>query len=210
MSENQNETSTTPTDIDESILNGYSEFDIGITPVVKPVGRFESDEPQGADGTFNPPPIQGVFDDGMGEATTLEECISLSRMLWNTPGMLMGDHLIRSDEQIELYGKELYLYCSKKGIDPRDYVGDWMPLAVMTGTMGIGLWKDHKEYKKTKTESAGFNKPAGANKSFDTGKGVTDSGSHAELDPLKRKENLNPASSSGGDNITEIEVTEEV
>jgi len=191
----------THTDIDDGVLAGYEEFDIGIVPTIRSVGGLPPNESQTideSDNGFHPPPVQARFDEfgASGESTTLEECISLSRMLWNTPGMLMGDHLTRSDEQIELYGKELYLYCSKKGIDPRDYVGDWMPLAVMTGTMGIGLYKDHKAFKNENKAAGELNRPA---KQFDTGKGVTSSGGTAEHEPLSTKENPNPASSCGGD-----------
>lgn len=206
MSKSPEDTTPTPADIDLNSIDGYEEFDIGIIPTIKSVGGFTSEAPpEGSDGGFNPPPIQGAEFSGTGEVTTLEECESLSRMLWNTPGMLMGDHLTRSDEQIKLYGKELYLYCSKKGIDPRDYVGDWMPLAVLTGTMGIGMFKDHKAYKKDKAASAGLNKPT---PTFDTGKGVTSSGVTKEFVPPDQKLNLNPASSSGGDDIATSETME--
>lgn len=199
-------TTPTQTGIDPDVLGAYEEFDIGIVPTIKNVGGYTPNESQltdEGDNEFRPPPIQPLIDefDGAGEVTTLEECESLSRMLWNTPGMLMGDHLNRSDEQIKLYGKELYLYCSKKGIDPRDYVGDWMPLAVLTGSMGLGMIKDHKAHKKDKAAS----KPA---PSFDTGKGVTSSGDTKAFVPPDLKVNLNPASSSGGDHIETTETME--
>ena len=189
------DTSTTPTDIDPKVVEGFDEFDINVIPTIREVEH--PDETSGMDGG-----LPGFDEDlnslgDMPETTTLEECESLARMVWNLPGMFIGDHLIRSDEQIKLFAKEMFLYCSKKGIDPRDYVGDWMPLAMIGGSMALGMIKDHKAYKKSKNGARAQSSAPGDG--FDTGKGVTGSVTYTDYTLPENKGKPNPASSCGGD-----------
>jgi len=81
------------------------------------------------------------------EQFTEEDCIEISDMFWNTPGMLAGDHLTPDPVHVTKFGKALYKYCVKKNIDPNDFIFDEMPLLITGGKIATSMWRAHKSHK---------------------------------------------------------------
>lgn len=95
------------------------------------------------------------FVEGAGEADlnipegdlTEKDCIELTMICVNIPGMLGNPHLERSVEQCTPFGRQLHKYCQKKGIDPSDYVFDEFGLVVTGIGLVGGMWADQKTYR---------------------------------------------------------------
>ena len=103
-----------------------------------------------------------------------DEVKDLVVMLVNIPSMFGLQHLERTKIDCAPFAKELHRYCEKKGIDPREYVFDELPI-IMTGlALGGGMWKDQKAYKKEHKTPA---------KKIDTGTGIEDSYSRTIPEP---------------------------
>lgn len=81
------------------------------------------------------------------EPFTEEDCVDLAETIWNTPGMMLGDHLDPDPKKVAKFGRELYKYCTKKGIDPTDWFFDEFGLIAIGGSMAITMYRAHKEHK---------------------------------------------------------------
>lgn len=86
-------------------------------------------------------------------------------MVVNLPGLFGKDYLKRTDEQCKPFARELYKYCNKKGIDPREYVFDEMGMCLAGAELLGGMYADHQAHKKE----------AKATPELDVGTGVQDS-----------------------------------
>lgn len=105
----------------------------GVPEAVAPGGYVEEPEPA------------AVAIDGA--SLTEADCIELSMICVNIPSMFGNPHLERSEAQCTPFGRQLYKYCLKKGIDPADWVFDEFGLVVTgVGLIG-GMWSDHKAHK---------------------------------------------------------------
>lgn len=79
---------------------------------------------------------------------TKKDVEDLCEALINLPAIAFGDHLIRTEAQIKPFAKQLYIYCKRKGIDPRDYIFDEIPLIISAGVLARGMWNDHLKHKE--------------------------------------------------------------
>lgn len=98
---------------------------------------------------------QVAFDENFGgdfseqpEEFSIEDAEDFSEMIWNMPAMFLGEHLEPDPAKLKKFSRELHKYCSKKGIDPSEYMFDELPLMMVGGTMGLTMWKAHKDHKK--------------------------------------------------------------
>lgn len=78
---------------------------------------------------------------------TEKDCIELTMICVNIPGMFGNPHLERTVEQCTPFGRQLHRYCQKKGIDPSDWVFDEFGLVITGVGLVGGMWADHKTYR---------------------------------------------------------------
>ncbi len=87
---------------------------------------------------------------------TEKDCIELTMICVNIPGMFGNPHLERSEAQCTPFGRQLHRYCQKKGIDPSDYIFDEFGMVVTGVGLVGGMWADHKAFRAANPK----NKPA--------------------------------------------------
>lgn len=107
-------------------------------------------------------------------AVTLEDCKDVTYMIVNLPSMFGWKHLERDDQACTPFARELFKYCEKKGIDPRDYFFDEMGMVLTGGALLGGMYRDHREYKKDHKKTT---------KKIDPGTGIEDSYSRSIPEP---------------------------
>jgi hypothetical protein len=78
---------------------------------------------------------------------TEKDCIELTMICVNIPGLFGNPHLERSEAQCTPFGRQLHRYCQKKGIDPADYVFDEFGLVITGIGLVGGMWADHKTFR---------------------------------------------------------------
>lgn len=76
-----------------------------------------------------------------------EDVDNLCEMLLGLPALVLGDHLIRTKEQIKPFARQLYLYCQKKDINPMEYFFDELGLVLAGGVLVKGMYSDHLEFE---------------------------------------------------------------
>lgn len=90
---------------------------------------------------------------GDGTEMTQDSCMDLARIVWNLPGMVWGEHLERTDDQIRPFAREMFRYCKKKQIDPSDYLFDEFGLVIIGLGVAGGMRRDHAAWKKNEISS---------------------------------------------------------
>lgn len=154
-----------------------TDFNDGVSVTTHDVDDTGSDVQPAPD--FNPDPNGFDFRDagGMGQVdddpVTLEECQSVTKMVASLPSMFGHSYLVPESGECDPFAKELYKYCQKKQLDPRDWFFDEFGL-VVTGFGIVGGM-----YSKFKDHKAETKKPA----KMDVGDGVDDSYSRAVPEP---------------------------
>jgi hypothetical protein len=81
------------------------------------------------------------------EDLTEKDCIELTQICVNIPSIFGNPHLERSEAQCTPFGRQLHRYCTKKGIDPSDWVFDEFGMVVTGLGLVGGMWADHKTHK---------------------------------------------------------------
>ncbi|MCK4500405.1 hypothetical protein KAU11_07900 [Candidatus Babeliales bacterium] len=205
----------THTDSANSPLDGYEEFDINVVPTIRDVDNslFYDEEitTDGQEPQYSDDSVESDDVEPQGELCTLEDCVMLSQVAWNIPSIVLGEHVARTEEQTAPFANALYNYCRIKGIDVNEYFGPEYMLIAAGGGLTMGIYRDHKAFKKGKKEKPteytdapivpGSNDHIGTQLNVKTGLGVTSSGETKELSPLEDKGYSTPSSSSGGDMI---------
>ncbi len=86
------------------------------------------------------------------EVVTEERVMGLCRLALETiPEGFGKPWLATPEEQLKPFATELTIYCNNHGIDPSEYIGDWLPLVVTGMPIGFGIIHRHKEHKKEHT-----------------------------------------------------------
>ena len=100
-----------------------------------------------SDGVIPPVGEMGNFNEMSMSEEDLHEFVV---MCMDMPSMIWGDHLQRTDAQVRRFSHQVYLYCTKKGIDPSDYLFDEFGLVFAGAVLVQGMRKDHAEFKASK------------------------------------------------------------
>jgi len=157
--QNQNQPIGTVSADSSDIAINFTPIDIAVIPHIANVPNINvQGEPEAAivsdatDVSVEPVADQvidfgGDFSEPSAEVFTMEDAEDFSEMIWNMPAMFMGDHLEPDPAKLKKFSRELYKYCSKKGIDPSEYLFDELPLMMVGGTMGLTMWRAHKDHK---------------------------------------------------------------
>ena len=92
------------------------------------------------------------------EDISLESFQPLLNSLINVPGLYFGTWWIRTPEQTDIFAKELYVYCQKKGINIREYMFEELPLLLVGAQLAGGIYSDYKLQKPKKEKEKDVDK----------------------------------------------------
>ena len=136
----QEEIPITPTGEEKTTSTGaYKKLDLTVTPVVK-----------------NVPDIPHVAEDEEKEVKTTftkEDSEFFASMIWGVPPAIMGDYIAVDEKLIKEWGKQLFSYCERKGINIYDYVFAELGLVMSTGVIVTSMAVKYREHKKELEEA---------------------------------------------------------
>ena len=133
------------------------------------------------------------------EEITEERMGSLVRVvLVTTPAIIRKPWLAAPEEELTPFIHELTIYCRNHDIDPSEYVGDWLPLAVTGAGVGAGILARNRAHKK------GGGEDEIKKKGFDSTTGFSE-----PYTPVEKKES-EYEEGQGGDSLPEKEQKEEM
>ena len=140
----------------------------GIVPIAPPPS------PPGAEGA----PPQPVLLPAVLDYTELDLMV-LSETVWTLPNIVTLDAVpVPSPRRLEMFNKQFYAYCRKKGINPWEWFFDEFGLLVAAGACAGEMYRGYRE-KKAKEEKEEPKPPA---------KGAEEYEHEKELAALKEKQ----------------------
>ena len=117
------------------------------TPTMVPSGAFEPTAPG------SPEYGMGGVEPVPGGLVTEEDVMRMVKLaLVTTPNMFKRPWLATPDEDLKPFVAELTIYFNAHDINPNDYFGDWLPMAVTGMVVGAGILERHRDHKKEHTE----------------------------------------------------------
>lgn len=137
----------------------YSDSGLGLeeTPEidVKPTSNEQGEEPEAPEGPEEEaeeveaeivsPEVSAPFEDEVYE--------SFVETILNLPGALIDERLERTPKQIRMVSRPLKVMCTKRGIDPTEFLPEVTLLAAAIG-QGVALGRDYKRLKKKDKEAS--------------------------------------------------------
>lgn len=143
-------------------------------------------------------PLQGP--DGVQGELREEYVMSIVKtMLITVPNITRHPWLATPEEDLGEFVHELTIYCRNHDLDPNEYFGDWLPLAITGAGIGAGIVARHREHKKSGGEDEVID-----DKEFDSTTGFSE-----PYTPVEEKKSEYDEG-EGGDNLPDDEQKEEM
>jgi len=96
-----------------------------------------------------PPGMPAEYGEPVEEEITEERMAALVRVAFITlPNVARRPWLATPEDDLQPFIHELTIYCQRHEIDPSEYVGDWLPLAITAVPLAAGIIERDRAHKR--------------------------------------------------------------